>query len=216
MLSLHRYLYPICDKSLPESFFALEEANVHLDTISSAIAEITFKVSIIDSLDEAPQLSSRLEEARRQIRKWMDAFANIPVTDDNANEHRLTRIFCFYTWLSVETCQVVGVVVDDFEDQFYYIMDVIEEYVGAHRDSTFYFNLSSEELSLPVPPGLTIGTGLVSCICLIAAKCQDLSIRQRCLQVLTTIDPQGAIYSNEIVNCRQAVAHTAERKVSGG
>lgn len=214
---MYRYFYPICDKRLPESFFSLGEANVHLDALSSAIAEITVEVSVCVDLDEAPKLASRLKEARRHIRKWMDAFANIPVTDDNANEHRLTRIFCFYTWLSVETCQdVVDIPLDDFEDQFYYIMGVIEKYVGAHQGSTLYIDLGSEESLLPVPPGFAIGTGLVSCVCLIAAKCQDLSIRQRCLQMLKTIDPQGAFYSDGVVGCMQAVAHAAERKIFGG
>lgn len=243
-LIMRRYLFPICDKSLPENFFSLEEANVHLDTLSSEITEITDDVEMFArgnrfshedeaavnprlynyfcaferppvSLAEAPELALRLETAQRDIRKWMVAFANIPVTDENAMEHRLTRIFCFYTWLSVESCQDRSIAsMARFGEQFHYIADLIEECIDALQGSALYMNLGSKEHPSSTLSGFAMGTGLVPCICLIIARCQDLSIRQRCLQLLTVINPRGAFYSDNVVAYMQAVVDTAERSSS--
>lgn len=240
-LIMRRYLFPICDKSLPENFFSLEEANVHLDTLSSTSTEITDEIEILSrsnqvshedfdavnprlynyfcaferppvSLNEAPELASRLETAQCDIRKWMVAFANVPVNDENIMEHRLTRIFCFYNWLCIETCQdQSSASADLFVGQFEYIVDLVEEYIDAHQGFPLYWNPKNEEQPSSALSGLAMGTGLVPCICLIVARCQDLSIRQRCLRLLKIINSRGAFYSDNIVGYVQAIVGTAER-----
>lgn len=218
--SIRRCLRPICDTCLPRNFFSLEEANVHLDILASEIAEVVSDIAVFTrvkqhlgeaddstapcpheafralgelptSRDGAPQLASRLYNARDNIREWMKAFANVPFTDANAMEHRLTRIFCFYAWLSVETCRDEDETsMGRFDEQFDYIVDTIEDYLRAHQSPTLYASPGSEKLLSSLPPGFAIGTGLVPCIRLIITKCHDASIRQRCLQFLEIFDPQ--------------------------
>ncbi|KAM0706407.1 hypothetical protein Q7P35_005733 [Cladosporium inversicolor] len=175
------YLYPVCDKLPPENFFSLEEANIHLDTLSSSVTEIIDDLDLLargdgfgpeDSdgtdarmsayfcafdrptvnLDKQPSLASRLETARHEIRKWLAAFTNIPVTDENATEHRLTRVFGFYTWLSVETCQNEDYTTFKyFEEQVCYIVGVMEEYVNAYHDGNLLLgsNYNCNEYTTP-------------------------------------------------------------------
>lgn len=230
MLWIYRYLYPVCDKQLPEHFFSLEEANIHLDILSSTISEITddlaalaqdnenapkdfdgtnarlsnyFCASAIPTvdLDQEPLLALRMGKAQHDVRKWLAAFTNVPVTDETAMEHRLTRIFGFHTWLSIETCQNQDrTTLKRFKEQANYIVGVIEEYVNAYQDVKLLSRL----------PGITMGTGLVACICLIIAKFQNPCIRQRCLSLLRTIDPSGPFYSDNIVHYMQAVIETSE------
>jgi len=158
------------------------------------------------NLDHQPSLLLRLENARRDIRKWLAAFTNIPVTDENAMEHRLTRIFGFYTWLSVETCQNEdSTTLKHFEEQVCYIVGVIGEYVYAYHDGGLQPRSSKHALRPQVLPGIAMGTGLVACICLIIAKFQDSHVRQRCMRLLRTIGPCGPFYSDNIVHYMQAV-----------
>ena len=162
-------------------------------------------------LDQHPLLVLRLENAQQDIRKWLAAFTNVPVTDENAMEHRLTRIFGFYTWLSVETCQNEdSVSLKHFEEQVCYIVGVMEEYVDAYQGGDS-FSSSSRGVSQPqVLTGITMGTGLVPCICLIIAKFQHPHIRQRCMRLLRTIGPCGPFYSDDIIHYMQAVVNASE------
>lgn len=240
MLRTCRYLYPICDKQLPDNFFSLEEANIHLDTLSSSITEITDDLDLIArgegnspedlvgidarmsnyfcafdrpvvDLEQHSSLALRLENARSDTRKWLAAFTNIPVTDENAMEHRLTRIFGFYTWLSVETCQNEDyTTLKQFEEQVCYIVGVMEEYVDAYHDGNLHSSSSKHTSRPQVLPGITMGTGLVPCICLVIAKFQHPHIRQRCMRLLRTIGPCGPFYSDDIVHYMQAVVDTSE------
>lgn len=158
------------------------------------------------NLDKQPSLASRLETARHEIRKWLAAFTNIPVTDENATEHRLTRVFGFYTWLSVETCQNEDYTTFKyFEEQVCYIVGVMEEYVNAYHDGNLLLGSSKHTFQPRVLTGITMGTGLVPCICLIIAKFRHPHIRQRCLRLLWTIGPCGPFYSDDIVTYMQAV-----------
>lgn len=159
-----------------------------------------------------PLLKSRLENAQSDIRKWLAAFTNIPVTDDNSMEHRLTRIFGFYTWLLVETCQNEDyTTLKHFEEQVCYIVGVMEEYVDAHQGGNLFSSSSSSTIvSQPqVLTGITMGTGLVPCICLIIAKFRHPHIRQRCMRLLRTIEPCGPFYSDDLVRYMQAVVESS-------
>lgn len=227
----------ICDRPLPNSFFVLEEANVHLDILSSQITEIEFEIATIARVDRmgsdcnitnsagssrsshaaytgtepqemAADTTWKLDKARQDIRAWMDAFAHIPVTDENEMEHRLTSIFCFYVWFRIETCDYTDEMgVDHFQQQFDYIVSLAESYICDLKDS------SESVTNVPrgtknttsLFPGLTMGTGLVTCICLIITKCRDSSLRQRCMQVLQTIGPSGSFYGYDIIARMQAV-----------
>ena len=239
MLRTHSYLYPVCDKQLPENFFSLEEANIHIDILSSSVAEITDDLDLLArgdgaslegadgtdarmsnyfcsfdrptiNLDQQPSLVMRLYNARSDIRKWLTAFTNIPVTDENAMEHRLTRIFGFYTWLSVETCQNEDpTTLKHFEEQVCYIMGVMEEFVDAYRDGNSLSSSSKHVYQPQVLTGITMGTGLVACVCLIIAKFQHPHIRQRCLRLLRTIGPCGPFYSDDLVRYMQAVVDSS-------
>ena len=225
----------MCDKRSPDNFFSLEEANIHLDTLSSSVTEIIDDLDLLaggdgfgpeDSdgtdarmstyfcafdrptvnLDKQPSLALRLETVRHEICKWLAAFTNIPVTDENAMEHRLTRVFGFYTWLSVETCQNEDhTTLKQFGEQVCYIVGVMEEYVDAYHDSSLQASSSKHMCQPQVLPGITMGTGLVSCICLIIAKFQHPHICQRCMMLLRTIRPCGPFYSDDIVHYMQAV-----------
>lgn len=164
------------------------------------------------SLYGYPLLKSRLENAQSDVRKWLAAFTNIPVTDDNAMEHCLTRIFGFYTWLSVETYQNEDYTTQKhFEEQVCYIVGVMEEYVDAYQGgNSFSSSSSSTIVSQPqVLTGITMGTGLVPCICLIIAKFQHPHIRQRCMRLLRTIGPCGPFYSDDLVRYMQAVVDSS-------
>jgi hypothetical protein len=237
---MSRYLYPVCDKQLPDNFFLLEEANIHLDTLSSSVTEITDDINLLakgdaigpeDSggtdtgmsnyfcafdrptvdLDQHPSLALRLQNARSDIRKWLAAFTNIPVTEENAMEHRLTRIFGFYTWLSVETCQNDDyTTLKQFEEQVCYIVGVIEEYVDAYKDGNSLSRSSKHMFQPQVLPGITMGTGLLPCICLIIAKFQHPHIRQRCMRLLRTIGPRGPFYNDDTVHYMQAVVDASK------
>lgn len=234
-----RYLYPVCDKQLPDNFFSLEEANIHLDSLSSSVTEVTDDIALLArgdgfgsedldgmdarmsnyfcafdrptiSLEQHPLLASRLENAQHDIRKWLTAFTNIPVTDENAMEHRLTRIFGFYTWLSVETCQNEDpTTLKHFEEQVCYIVGVMEEFVDAYRDGNSMSSSSKHVYQPQVLTGITMGTGLVACVCLIIAKFQHPHIRQRCLRLLRTIGPCGPFYSDDLVRYIQAVVDSS-------
>ena len=163
------------------------------------------------NLDQHPPLVLRLKNAQHYIRKWLAAFTNVPVTDENAMEHRLTRIFGFYTWLSVETCHNEDLVsLKHFEEQVCYIVGVMEEYVDAYQGGKS-FSSSSKVVSQPqVLTGITMGTGLVPCICLIIVEFQHPHIRQRCMRLLRTIGPCGPFYSDDILHYMQAVVNASE------
>lgn len=240
MLGICRYLYPVCNKQLPDSFFSLEEANIHLNTLSSSITEVTDDLDLLAKsdgispensdgtvarmsnsfcavdrptvdLDHHPSLVLRLENARSDIRKWLAAFTHVPVADENAIEHRLTRIFGFYTWLSVETCQSEDyTTLKQFEGQICYIVGVIEEYVDTYEDGSLLSRSSKRTFRSQVLPGITMGTGLVPCICLMIAKFQHPHIRQRCMRLLRTTGPCGPFYSDDIVHYMQAVVDALE------
>jgi hypothetical protein len=237
---IHRYLHPVCDKQLPGNFFSLEEANIHLDTLSSSVTEITDDLDLLArgdgvglvvsdgtdarmsnyfcafdrpaiNLDQHSSLACRLKTARHDIRNWLAAFTNIPVTDENAMEHRLTRIFGFYTWLIVETCQNEDYrTFKHFEEQVCYILGVMEEYVGAYHDGNLLPDSSKHTFQPQVLPGITMGTGLVPCICLIIAKTQHTYIRRRCMSLLRTIGPCGPFYGDDILHYMQAVVDDSE------
>jgi hypothetical protein len=163
-------------------------------------------------LAQHPSLALRLENARVDIRKWLAAFANIPVTDENAMEHRLTRIFGFYTWLSVETCQNEDyTTLKHFGEQVCYIVGVMEEYVHAYQGDNVQPSSNKHMFQPQVLPGITMGTGLVPCICLIIAKFQHSHIRQRCMRLLRTIGPCGPFYSDDIVPYMQTVIDASDR-----
>lgn len=232
----------VCDRPSPNSFFVLEEANVHLDILSSQITEIESEVAtspIIDqvvleceitdsarfskspraacsgmeTLEMAPITISKLDKARRGIRTWMDAFAHIAITDENEMEHRLTSIFCFYVWFRIETCDYTeDMNVHHFHKQFDYIVSLAESYIRDLREpSGPVTNVRcGTKNTASLFRGLTMGTGLVSCICLIITKCQDSCIRQRCMQILQTIKPSGSFYGHDIIARMQAVIDKEE------
>lgn len=157
------------------------------------------------NLDKHASLALRVETAQHDVRKWLAAFTNIPVTDENATEHRLTRIFGFYTWLSIETCNDDRTNLKHFEEQVCYIVGIVEEYVDAYQDGNLLSNSNRHMFQSQALPGITMGTGLVPCICLIIARFQHPHIRQRCLRLLRTIGPCGPFYSDDIVTYMQAV-----------
>ena len=151
-------------------------------------------------------MALRLKDARRDIRKWLAAFTNIPVTDENCLEHCLTRIFGFYTWLSIETCEDDDyTTLKQFEEQACYIVSVMEEYVDAYHDGKSILSSTKHIFPPQVLPGITMGTGLVPCICLMAAKFKHPHIRQRCMRLLRAIGPCGPFYSDDIVPYVQGI-----------
>lgn len=166
-----------------------------------------------EPLEMAPNTIWKLDKARRDIRAWMDAFAHIPVTDENEMEHHLTSIFCFYVWFRIETCDYTeDMGVDHFQKQFDHIVNLAESYIRDLRDpSGPVTNVRcGTKNTASLFPGLTMGTGLVSCICLIITRCQDSCIRQRCMQILKTIKPSGSFYGHDVIARMQAVIDKEE------
>ncbi|WPH02279.1 Hypothetical protein R9X50_00513500 [Acrodontium crateriforme] len=234
------YLHPVCSGPVPSSFFTLEEANAHLDALAARIDDIANELTEVagdalaedmnlDELDPAsceclctaasrttdlssyPDLITAMELLRNDMKLWMSAFANIAVTPTNEMEHLLTRIFCFHTWFTIETLRDESETeVDRFHDQFAYILTLIETYCAQSQTDSTFSSFTNPHETNRTPPAFSLGTGLVSCLCLVIAKSRSSTLRNRAIKLLQTINLTGFYNRTELVGYMQALIDVEE------
>lgn len=146
-------------------------------------------LSRTSNLTLEPELLEELEATRLALSAWSAAFAAVRSSTENEVEYMLTQLYFFCTWFVACTWQdSTEMLCDRFDQQFAHMADIIERIAQA---GLVPLTGTSKPQTLPA---VSLGSGFVSCLRLIITKCRVLSIRQRCLAVLRTINLQGVDY----------------------
>lgn len=136
-----------------------------------------------------PELVEEMEATRLDLSAWSAAFAAVRFSTETEVEYMLTQLYLFYTWFVACTWQdSTEMMCDRFDQQFAHMADIVERVAQA---GLVPLTGTSKPQTLPA---MSLGSGFVSCLRLIIIKCRVLSIRQRCLAVLRTINLQDIDY----------------------
>lgn len=178
------------------------------DNMLSILASVNAKTVDLSSNIE---LATRVDQSKRDVSRWMSAFAFIPFTSDRQSAHLLAQIQAFCLWHEVSFWREPNEMLQDrFEEQFSYILGLCERYVELHRNGSPPNTPSSDSDSQgwpifthqsfyshsltsagPTRPAFSLGTGLVPCIFIIAFKCRKSTIRRRAVQLVRSINLTG-------------------------
>ncbi|KAK4508794.1 hypothetical protein PRZ48_002533 [Zasmidium cellare] len=189
------YLHPVVKDDIPSVFSSLQDAMVYLDALAAGIHDAyrqifdrainglrddgvgdmdedrLFMMASVQSrtidLSSNPELAAQVDQSKRDVSKWMSAFAFIPFTSDRQSAHILAQIQAFCLWHEVSFWRESNeMLLDRFEQQYDYILGLAERYVELHRHG-----------SPPSTPGSPVSesdTQGVFDACCVASFCQTI------------------------------------------
>lgn len=164
LLTLSRYLYPICEEPMPAKFSDPDEASLHLEVLTAKIfdfyddlylhtKDLLSKGRNLDELSDDTQdllvraslrtveldddLVAGIVETHRSLDAWMTSFAAVAQTPSNRLAHISTQVFYFCVLIWSKTWRdCTATLVDRFESQFEYFTKLCEQYVESHIEKT--------------------------------------------------------------------------------
>lgn len=150
---------------------------------------------------------------KREFHRWMSAFATLqPVECDDA-AHSMARIHFFSMWLFVESlCDASECAMDRFQTQFEHLTSVCEAYILKFWSVEPHIPLDPRLPRANTSPAFTLGSGLLNCLSIIALRCRDNSIRQRCIRLLRQLNFQGTFDSFYLAGMVEAVVEIEENR----
>ncbi|KAF2159553.1 hypothetical protein M409DRAFT_70985 [Zasmidium cellare ATCC 36951] len=218
------FLYPVIKEDIPSVFSSLQDAMVYLDALAASIQDVYRQIferalgglrddgvgdldddrlwmlasvhSRTIDLSSNPDLAARVDQGKRDVSRWMSAFAFIPFTSDRQSAHLLAQIQAFCLWHEVSFWRESNeMLLDRFEEQYDYILGLAERYVELHRHGSPPSSPGSpgsdSDSRGSTRPAFSLGTGLVPCIFVIAFKCRKSSIRRRAVDLVRSINLTG-------------------------
>lgn len=149
----------------------------------------------------------------------MVAVASVLTEPEQEHVQLLSRIQFFSLWLEMKSWRKFDeLYTDSLQENFSYIVDQCEQYDKLYQKKVSQTVPGSTRCSSTHSwPFHSLGTRLIICLCGVAFKCRDSSIRRRCLKLLASIDLQGVFDTQYLVSFVQAVVdfEEARARVSG-
>lgn len=180
-------------------------------------------------LSSNPELAARVVQAKKDVSRWMSAFAFIPVTSERQSAHLLAQIQVFCLWHQVSFWREANEMMQDrFEEEYEYILGLAERYVGLHRnksppgspparDQSSYGELPKQHqwnvltsFAGSTRPAFSVGTVLVPCIFIIAVKCRKSTLRRRAVELVRSVNLRGVFDSHCIASFCEAIIDCEE------
>ncbi|THY62597.1 hypothetical protein D6C97_03160, partial [Aureobasidium pullulans] len=157
-----------------------------------------------------------ISKCRQSLLAWNAAFAVVPRTDKNVLSHMSTQIFFFCVCFWMETWRdETPMLVDRFEGQFEYFTGLCEEFLDRHVAntpfrSTFTTHNAKGLDRIDTPPAFSLGSGVVTCLVVIAERCRTSSIRRRCIATLRKINLRGIFDTDYLIAYLEAIVNHEE------